>query len=62
MVIGMKHITFGNNSLLVGDAATSALLAYAAFLVNEFRGDTVDIHAISSDGDEVTASFLLGLG
>jgi hypothetical protein len=58
----MKHITFGDKSLLVGDAAADALLKYAAFLASEARGDTVEIHAISSDGDEVTASFLLGPG
>jgi hypothetical protein len=58
----MKHITFGDKSLLVGDAAADALLNYGAFLATEARGDTVEIHAISSDGDEVTASFLLGPG
>jgi hypothetical protein len=58
----MKHITFGDKSLLVGDAAADALLKYAAYLASEARGDTVEMHAISSDGDEVTASFLLGPG
>jgi hypothetical protein len=58
----MKHITFGDKSLLIGDAAADALLNYGAFLTSEGRGDTVKVHAISSDGDEVTASFLLGPG
>jgi hypothetical protein len=58
----MKHITFGDKSLLVGDEVADALLQYAAFLANEGRGDTVEIRAISSDGDEVTATFLLGPG
>jgi hypothetical protein len=58
----MKHITFGDKSLLIGDEIADALLHYAAFLATEARGDTVEIHAISSDGDEVTASFLLGPG
>jgi hypothetical protein len=58
----VKHITFGDKSLLVGDAVADALLGYAAVLASEARGDTVEIHAISSDGDEVTATFLLGPG
>jgi hypothetical protein len=58
----MKHITFGDKSLLVGDDAADALLNYAAHLAGGAKGDTVDIHAISSDGDEVVATFLLGPG
>jgi hypothetical protein len=58
----MKHITFGEKSLLVGDDATDALLEYAAFLTSAAQGDTVEIHAINSDGSEVTATFLLGPG
>jgi hypothetical protein len=58
----MKHITFGDKSLLVGDAVADALLQYAAFLAGGAKGDTVEIHAISSDGDEVVATFLLGPG
>jgi hypothetical protein len=58
----MKHITYGDKSLLVGDDIADALLDYAAFMTTEGIGDTVEVHAISSDGDEVTASFLLGSG
>jgi hypothetical protein len=58
----MRHITFGDKSLLVGDDVANALLKYAAFLATEAKGDTVEVHAISSDGDEVTASFVLGPG
>jgi hypothetical protein len=58
----MKHITFGDKSLLVGDEVADRLLEYAAFLTTMNVGDTVDVYAISSDGDEVTASFLLGPG
>jgi hypothetical protein len=58
----MKHITFGDKSLLVGDVAADMLLEYAAFLTNRAAGDTVEVQAIGSDGDEVTASFLLGPG
>jgi hypothetical protein len=62
IVLCMKHITFGDKSLLIGDDAADAVLSYAARLATENKGDTVDIHAISSDGDEVTATFLLGPG
>jgi hypothetical protein len=58
----MKHITFGDKSSLSGDEIADLLLKYAALLTREASGDAVDVAAISSDGDEVTASFLLGPG
>src|ERR1700712_2793136 len=58
----MKHITFGDKSLLVGDEVADLMLEYAALLTRETSGDTVQVAAVSSDGDEVTASFLLGPG
>jgi hypothetical protein len=58
----MKHITFGDKSLLVGDAAADALLEYGAFLTGAAKGDTVEVEAISADGNEATATFLLGPG
>src|ERR1700712_2921149 len=58
----MQHITFGDKSLLVGDEVADTLLDYAALLTREESGDTVKVAAISSDGDAVTASFLLGSG
>jgi hypothetical protein len=58
----MKHITFADKSLLIGDEVADTLLEYAALLTREASGDTVQVAAISSDGDEVTASFLLGPG
>jgi hypothetical protein len=62
IVVWMKRITFGDKSLLVGDTAADALLEYAAVLATGAKGDTVEIQAISSDGNEVTATFLLGPG
>src|ERR1700712_3832141 len=58
----MQHITFGDKSLLVGDEVADTLLEYAALLTDEESGDTIKVSAISSDGDEVTASFLVGPG
>src|ERR1700712_1604834 len=58
----MKHITFGDKSLLLGDEAADSLLEYAAALTVHTTGDLITLSAISSDGDDVEASFLLGPG
>ena len=58
----MKHLTFANKSLLIGDEFADALMSYADVLIEHRTGDTVDFHAISSDGDEVTASVILAAG
>lgn len=58
----MKHITYAEKSLLVGDAVADLLIEYAAALGTAQQADTVSLHAISSDGDEVDAMFLLGEG
>lgn len=58
----MKHVTFGEKSLLVGDGTADLLLAYAAALARHKSADTVDVHAVSSDGDETVATFLLNEG
>jgi len=58
----MKHITFSDKSLMSGDEVVDLLLEYAAALARTSDADTVDISAISSDGDEVIATFLLDAG
>lgn len=58
----MKHVTFADKSLLVGDEAADLVMKYAAALATAGRADTVDIHAYSSDGDDTTATFLLNEG
>jgi hypothetical protein len=58
----MKHLTYADKSLLVGDVIADLLLEYAALLASNDIADTVDVSAIGSDGDEVTATFLLGQG
>jgi len=58
----MKHLTYAEKSLLVGDTTADLLLEYAAALGTAGQADTVDVHAMSSDGDDVTATFLLGEG
>lgn len=58
----MKHLTFANKSLLIGDEFADALMSYADVLMEHGAGDTVDFHATSSDRDEVTASVIFSAG
>ncbi|MEN2741702.1 hypothetical protein ABCS02_28290 [Microbacterium sp. X-17] len=55
----MKHVTYGEKSLLVGDEVSDLLINYAALLGAQGRTNVVTVHAIGSDGNEVDASFLL---
>lgn len=58
----MKHITYANKSLLVGDEAADVLLEYAAVLARAGSGDQIILNAIGADGDEVAATLLLDPG
>ena len=58
----MKHLSFSDKTVFVGDAAASALLAYAARLADSGRADTVDLNVIGPDGHLVVATFLLDPG
>jgi len=58
----MKHVTYSDKSLLVGDEAADLLMRYAALLANSNGADTVNIHAIGADGADVVATFLLDAG
>jgi hypothetical protein len=49
----MKHITYAEKSLLIGDATADLLLDYAAALGSDGASDSVSVHAISSDDDEM---------
>ncbi|WP_149085121.1 MULTISPECIES: hypothetical protein [Microbacterium] len=55
----MKHVTYGEKSLLMGDDAADALLEYSRVVANEGHADTVSFRSISPDGNVGTASFLL---
>jgi hypothetical protein len=55
----MKHVTFGDKSLFMGDDAADCLLEYSRLLADATRADTVTIQAIGSDGNTVDAAFLL---
>jgi hypothetical protein len=58
----MKHVTYAEKTLLVGDEMADVLLEYAAQLSSDGDGEALDVRAISGDGDEVVATFLLGGG
>lgn len=58
----MFHVTYGDKGLVVGDKAALLLMEYAALLGKAHSADEVELHAIGSDGDEVTAIFLLNDG
>lgn len=58
----MKHVTFGEKSLLVDDETADWLLEYATALAVAGSSDHVTIDAVGSDGNAVSASFLLNSG
>lgn len=58
----MKHVTYGDRSLLTGTQAADVMMQYAALLARHHSADTVDLKAISTDGNDVTATFLLDTG
>ncbi|WP_181435231.1 hypothetical protein [Curtobacterium sp. MCBD17_019] len=58
----MKHVTYSDKSLLLGDTTADLLLEYAGALGTDGTADAVTVKAMSSDGDDVEATFLLGEG
>ncbi len=58
----MKHVTYGEKSLLVDDQAADTLLRYATVLARMASADTVDINALGPDGTPTIATFLLDTG
>jgi len=58
----MKHVTYAEKSLLIGNEAADLLMEYAAAVSRVHSSDTVDLKAIGSDGNAVEATFLLGVG
>ncbi len=58
----MKHITYADKSLLVGDDAADTITEYAALLPAEGSADTVTLAGYGADGDDVEATFVLDQG
>jgi hypothetical protein len=55
----MKHVTYAEKSLLIGDEAADLLMSYATVLGRTHGTDSVTLQAIGIDGNEVGATFLL---
>jgi hypothetical protein len=58
----MKHITYADKSLLVGDEAADLLTEYSAALARAGSADTVTLSAYGADGSDVEGTFVLGQG
>jgi hypothetical protein len=58
----MKHVTFADKSLLVGDEAADLLMEYATLVASSGDADRVNLRAFGSDGQEVIATILLDQG
>jgi hypothetical protein len=55
----MKHVNFGDKSLLMGDDAADSLLEYASLLAQDSSADTVTVQAVGPDGNTVDVALLL---
>jgi hypothetical protein len=58
----MKHLTYADKSLLVGDDAADLLVEYAALLAKNASADTVTLTGFGADGQEVQGTYLLDQG
>jgi hypothetical protein len=55
----MKHVTFGDKSLLMDDDAADTLLEYARLIGDASAADSVTLRAIGPDGNTIDAGILL---
>ena len=55
----MKHVTYADKAVLMGDDAADALLEYARLIADTGGADAVTLRAIRPDGNTVDVSFLL---
>ena len=58
----MKHVTYGDKSVLVGDRAADLLVEYAAAIARRGDADHVTLSALGPDGHDVEVTFLLNVG
>ena len=52
----MKHVSYADKSLFMGDDAADTLLEYARLVADNERADTVTLRSMSTDGNTVEAS------
>lgn len=55
----MKHVMYGDKSLLMDDDSADALIEYAGAIARAKGGDTIELKAVGDDGNDVTVTFLL---
>jgi hypothetical protein len=55
----MKHVSFGEKALLMGDDVADALLEYARLVGDNGGADTVTLTAIGPDGSTTEVGILL---
>lgn len=55
----MKHVSYADKPVLVGDDAADTLIEYARVLAEHREADTVTLRAVSPDGNTVEATYLL---
>jgi hypothetical protein len=58
----MKHLTFADKDLLIGDTAADLIIEYTVLLAKRSDADSVTINAYGADGNEVSATLLLDQG
>lgn len=51
---------YAEKSLLMGDEVVELMMEYAVLLARQSSADSVNVEAIGTDGDQVTATFLIG--
>jgi hypothetical protein len=58
----MKHVTASDKSFMVGDEAANVLMDYAALIARTGGGDTVELRAYDSTGEDTVITLLLDQG
>ncbi|WP_152607165.1 hypothetical protein [Clavibacter michiganensis] len=58
----MKHVTYAEKTLLVGDEMADVMMEWSAALASDGAAEALVVAAISGDGDDVLATFQIGAG
>jgi len=58
----MKHLTYADQSVLIGDEAADILIRFSALLAEKGHADAVSLNVLGNEGDAIVASFVLGSG
>jgi hypothetical protein len=58
----MKHLTYADQSVLIGDEAADTLVRFSALLAEKGHADAISLNVLSEDGDTTEASFVIGSG